>query len=286
MELAVADQGDADAGAHLVGAPVEHDRAGDAGGEPAGDRERHFRADDRGRDHREFVPAQSRRAIAVAHGIGDAARRRAQDRVAGGVAVRVVDCLEAVEIQHEHRGEPLRRRSVDQPCQRLVKGAAIGHAGERVVIAKIAHAVLGLDPPHALAFARAMLVQPEAEQQEDQGRGEEQELVHFDPELAIRDIGAFVAEDVEREYAVEPGHGQENDEPGAATEQQRTNTSFHGRDSCTVTVNSEWMPPLGEMRAQGSSAHRCRAARPGGRSPCCAHRLRSGGPPRNRPGAS
>ena len=52
----------------------------------------------------EFVPADSRgEVVARAQDLAQAAGRHAQDFVAGGMAVDVVDFLEAVEITEKHR---------------------------------------------------------------------------------------------------------------------------------------------------------------------------------------
>ena len=54
--------------------------------------------------------------------------------VAGVVAERIVDLLEAVEIEHQHAGAPLARRPLRQGAgQGGLEVAAVGQAGERIV---------------------------------------------------------------------------------------------------------------------------------------------------------
>jgi hypothetical protein len=67
-----------------------------------------------------------------------------QQRIAGGVPERVIDVLEAVEIEAEHRHQvavPLgaRHRAVEM----LVKLKAVGQAGEAIMHGEIANLILG-----------------------------------------------------------------------------------------------------------------------------------------------
>ena len=58
---------------------------------------------DVGADHDELVAAEPRDRVGRAHRVGQPGREREQHLVPGGVAGRVVDQLEAVEVEHEHR---------------------------------------------------------------------------------------------------------------------------------------------------------------------------------------
>ena len=53
--------------------------------------------------HREFVAAEARDRIALAHGAGDALRHLLQQAVADRMPERVVGVLEVIEIEIEHR---------------------------------------------------------------------------------------------------------------------------------------------------------------------------------------
>ena len=95
---------DADAGADLDAVAGQKERLGDELGDPR----REF-----GRavalivasflDDGEFVAAEPRQHVAGAQRISAAARDLAQQRIAGSVTERVVDVLEAVEIEHQDR---------------------------------------------------------------------------------------------------------------------------------------------------------------------------------------
>ena len=86
----------------------------------------------------EFVAAQAgdqaRPVDQRAQPLGD----RAQQLIAAGVAERVVDLLELVEVQHQQRDLALRRFRLGEPrSQVLVQRVAVGEAGQRVVLGQI-----------------------------------------------------------------------------------------------------------------------------------------------------
>ena len=103
--------------------------------------------DVRHQDH-EFVAAQARHRVALAHDAGQAPPGFDDDVVARLVAEAVVDGLEAVEIDEQYRHLVL--RAVRQR-QRLVEAvhqqAAVGQAGEHVVAGHVAQLVLVLLAP-------------------------------------------------------------------------------------------------------------------------------------------
>ena len=76
-------------------------------------------------DDREFVAAAAGRHALGADGLLQTGRNGGQKRVAGGVAVQIVDRLEAIEIDEHQRAQTT---VVSQPCQRLVEGLAEQHA--------------------------------------------------------------------------------------------------------------------------------------------------------------
>ena len=77
---------------------------------------------------------------------GEPGRDLAQQLVAGGVAERVVDHLEVVQVDVEHRHRaPAAARAGQRERQVLLELRAVGQAGERVVVGHVPHALLG-DP--------------------------------------------------------------------------------------------------------------------------------------------
>ena len=95
-----------------------------------------------GQDHRELLAAEARHRVhrpdAVAQREGD----RLQDDVAGRMAVRVVDALEVVDVDHQHQrrlagaGDP-----VDLAGQRELELAPVRQARERIAARELAQAV-------------------------------------------------------------------------------------------------------------------------------------------------
>ena len=93
---------------------------------------------DRG-DHRELVAAEPRHQVVAAQRVRQPQRDVADQFVADRMAERVVDVLEMVEIDIEHRG---RRRAgahlVDHRLQPLAEEDAVGQAAERIVHGEMA----------------------------------------------------------------------------------------------------------------------------------------------------
>jgi hypothetical protein len=124
--------GDADARAGDQPQPVDLDRLGERLTEPATGRERVGSRGVVAEDDRELVAPQAGGAAGLqrAKPIGD----RPQHHVALRVAERVVDLLEAVEVEHEHRA---RTAAAAHARELLLDEAAEHHAvrqpGERVV---------------------------------------------------------------------------------------------------------------------------------------------------------
>ena len=81
----------------------------------------------------EFLAAVAAGEIDVADRLADAQREFAQHVVAGVVAVAVVDRLEVVDVEHQHRDRlAARGRLLDQRRQMRFHVAAVEQAGERV----------------------------------------------------------------------------------------------------------------------------------------------------------
>ena len=102
--------------------------------------------------HRELVAAEPRGEVAGAHRGGDPVGDRHQHRVAGRVAVLVVDRLEVVEVEEQHR------RLAALAPQRLAEAAQelrpVAEPGERVRVGLHLEALL------QLAHARDGLLEP------------------------------------------------------------------------------------------------------------------------------
>ena len=84
-------------------------------------------------DH-ELVTAEAPGHVAGAHERRQALRRHHQQAIADGVAEGVVHVLEVVEVEHEHRGGPLRPvRGRQRPLDLAEHLGPVGQARERVV---------------------------------------------------------------------------------------------------------------------------------------------------------
>ncbi len=113
------EHGDADAraGVHLLAPGIE--RLAEAVDHPARQRARIVGAAHAGLQDREFVAPEPRDRPGVVHAALQPRGHRAKQQIAAGQAERVVDSLEAIEIEQEHGG--LRRGRA---------GRASGHARE------------------------------------------------------------------------------------------------------------------------------------------------------------
>ena len=92
----------------------------------------------------ELVAAEPGDRVAAAQAPGERARDGADQLVAGLVAERVVDVLEAVDVEHEHgAGAHPAARGGDLELELLDEAAAVEQVGERVVVGEVLEAVLG-----------------------------------------------------------------------------------------------------------------------------------------------
>ena len=82
-----------------------------------------------GQDHDELVAAEPDAQVGRAAGVAHALRGHDQHVVAGGMAERVVDLLEAVEVELQH-GEPLAApvRALDQRVEMVGEEGAVVQA--------------------------------------------------------------------------------------------------------------------------------------------------------------
>ena len=95
-------------------------------------------------DDDEFVAAEPRHDVAGTQRVAQPAADFHQQHVAGVMAQRIVDDLEAVEIDEQHRKLPLiALRGVDRPAQQAVEHLAVRQMGQAVVRGQIFDPLVG-----------------------------------------------------------------------------------------------------------------------------------------------
>ena len=97
-----------------------------------------------GQDEHELVAADARHGVAGAQRLGESPRDCLQQLVADRVPERVVDGLEAIQVDEDHRRAAVafaRRRQ--RVVEALVQQPPVGQAGQRVVVRKVPDAPLG-----------------------------------------------------------------------------------------------------------------------------------------------
>ena len=144
--------GDAGAGARKNGRAVENDRLVDAAPGCAWRGVDVFAGAGPVQDHDEFVAAKPHAEIGRAAGIAHALRGHDQHVVAGGMAERIVDLLEAVEVELEH-GQPFAPavRALDQRVEMVGEEGAVVQAGQSVMHGDEGHGVARIDQLMRLA---------------------------------------------------------------------------------------------------------------------------------------
>ena len=98
---------------------------------------------DAGQDDGEFVAADPRHGIDLANAIAQARRNRLEQLVADLVPERVVDALEVVEIEVEHRQALVPRQLAERVCQAVAQQHAVGQIGQCVVARHVRDLLLG-----------------------------------------------------------------------------------------------------------------------------------------------
>ena len=161
-----------DAPGHFIHAPVRHG----------------------GQEGEEFLAAPTHDHVGLAQDLGQAGRDRGQHRVAGGVAVGVVDVLEVVDVEQEQRPNSVRviagrdRRRRRQRAHVLEEVAAVVQAGERIAHALLLEfAVLFVQ----LRVGMAYLPVQEAHHDRRQCKGHREEPPHPLLQAAVVDLGRF-----------------------------------------------------------------------------------------------
>ena len=173
--------GDAGAGARKDGGALEIDRLVDARQDALGNAVDVLAGAGARQDHDELVAAEPHAEVGGAAGFAHALRGDDEHIVAGRVAERVVDLLEAVEIELQH-GEPFAApvRALDQRVEMVGEEGAVVQAGQPVMDGDEGHRVARIDQ-----LMRApqdhVRHRPEDEQRhqdDDADRREEQRPVH------------------------------------------------------------------------------------------------------------
>jgi len=167
--------------------------------EGAQDLRRHLPQDGRGglgvEQHRELLAAQARDDVAGAQGVLDARADGAQERVAGAMAEGVVELLEVVEVEHEHRLAPAAQpRGADRLAGARHEQAAVRE--RREVVGRGLAAGLG-EPAHVVENQR------EAHERGEQGEDREGEAQRVDA------VQVAVHEQAERGGREPGGDGQQ-----------------------------------------------------------------------------
>jgi hypothetical protein len=92
----------------------------------------------------ELIAAKTADKIRLAYALPEPRRNLGQERIAGGVPERVVDVLEAIEIEGEHGHQmAVASRPRHGAFEMLVKLQPVRQVGQRVVHGQVADLVLG-----------------------------------------------------------------------------------------------------------------------------------------------
>ena len=115
-------------------------RLGDRRHDLFGDQPGVFRLIDFRQQDQELVAAVAADRIRLAHAGRQAARHRAQHLVADGVAERVVDVLEPIAIEEQHREPPaVAARQRDRSREAVVQQQPVRQIGQRIVLGEVQH---------------------------------------------------------------------------------------------------------------------------------------------------
>ena len=96
-------------------------------------------------DHHELVAAEARHDVACPQRAAQPVRHFEQEQIAGLMAERIVDDLEAVEIDEQHRETVIvALRCVDRLAQQPVEGLAVRQVGQAVMRGEVFDPLVGL----------------------------------------------------------------------------------------------------------------------------------------------
>ncbi len=188
----------------------------------------------RQQDQRELVAGQPRQRVLRLEQAAEPARQRQQDRIADRDADRIVDLLEAVEVDHHHR-RPDRRVDLGERqhgFQPVDEQLAVGQAGEVVVHRVVQQPLLGVlefgdvgeraDQPHHLAVGADHRPRLEREPQVMAVRRAQAEILHQPAAALLQHAVERGAEAVavERMQHVEPARGRAFERAALEAEQR------------------------------------------------------------------
>jgi len=136
-------EGDAHAGGHRTRAPADEHRLGQAGGDLAGDLRRERRPGQVLDEDDELVSTEAGHGVLGPQAGRQACRDFAQQGVADVEAVAVVDLLEAVEVEEEHRQRTVVAAG-DRMAETVMEQHPVGQPGQRIVAGEVVEALLGV----------------------------------------------------------------------------------------------------------------------------------------------
>ena len=123
--------GDPDAGGNGNFAAVDHERRAQRSGDPVGDPHRFLVVAELLTDKDELVPAEAGRGVGAAQLRGEPATHLHEQVVSGGVPQAVVDELEVVQVQEQHRHMGLMALgSLEGEGETVQQQVPVGQAGE------------------------------------------------------------------------------------------------------------------------------------------------------------
>ena len=176
-------------------------------------------------DHAELLAAEPADDVVRAHAGPERVGERAEQLVADAVTVHVVDALEVVDVEHEHRDRLVRAaRLLQRGQQPLVEAAVVEEAGERVRL-------------RLMLEARANLGVVECERG---GIGEalrEVELVGSEE--------AVLADPVDVQHALDPGARDQRDRDERLGIDRRARDEAHTRVEVRLVHVRGLAPPRG-----------------------------------------
>ena len=83
-------------------------------------------------EHGKLLAAVTGRDVAVAHARAEDTGERSQRFVTGRVTIAIVERLEVVDVEHQHRQRLVPGAVLERLLDRLIEGAAVGEAGSRI----------------------------------------------------------------------------------------------------------------------------------------------------------
>ena len=181
---AAVDRRNADRGADDDVVAADHVGRADGGDDAAGDRLERIGIGLAMGDDGEFVAAEARHQILAAHDAAQPLGDVEDELVADVMAERVVDVLEVIEIDVEHRGSRAAgAHVVDHGFEPLAEIDAVGQAAYRIVQSEMAQ--LRFTGPDLLGGA-PHVAQPKADQQREAGERHRDERQHAAGDGAAR----------------------------------------------------------------------------------------------------